>query len=637
VSVKVEDKLGGFPRLRWTQQPLQNYFPDYYNRIAACVTSDGALLRFVSEATGDANALWFSRVTNPPAGCYSASWQNWTPASFGIGCAANGMRVFLFFGDGDSYQPKVRTSVDGGVTWNTPTYLGGGSGYFGGDMDYYAAAFKDANNALLIAVDADHFEPWRARWNSSTGWEALTVQSSLGIESIDGVAIRWNAVLQRYEVHFTIYDGDSGSKHAIYLYDPSDDSWEADIRTLFDSSTTLAIGASTAANSVVSDPFYAFSRDLPQWGASTVFLARQVHDALGAMNTTIDPMPIISTGTGNYYMFALTGDGETYYFLTPSSLRYAQVPASKDISERVLDIASSLRGKTKVLLNNADNGVAALGLQIGARLHIKWGYNTSAGDEYADADIDYYISNMKPTARKGKRTVLITALPASDLPRRWQATETFQWSAAHLHDIAVAVFARAGLKLIDSGSLSAQLTTYDTNFSINPNEDGAAILKRIERRFPELIRYSTDGKVYICEYTDAPGFEEQYGADYIKIIDDVLLDQHPDINRLQITGAGFKLAEVYDIDIVDAWGSNAYTMEDISLDTTAKLQALGAIILKKQAIHTPQRMITISLNPAHDLYDCIEVEGSYYRIIDVINKYSIDKRTYTSTLLLGAV
>jgi hypothetical protein len=640
VSVKAIDKLGGVSRLRWDNLNLTTGYSAYYNQIASCITSTGVLIRAIS--TGDCvTPIMISRCTNPPAGLSTATWSalpGSSTAPFGLGMCCFGQHVFIFYGNGDDNTPYVIESTNSGATWGAPAAFAAGAGFFGADMDYYAAAFEDADNAMLIAIDADSFEPWQAFWNVDDGWLALTnISADLGgIDSLNSVAVRYNSTIEKLEVFLS-----NGAWLRIYTYDNDPDTWDADYITLFEATTAAANYHVSAA-----PLFYAWSRTLPLFNYSTILLARQMYNNTHPIDLTTEPNPVFATGTGYYYKFNIITDGAgKHYLITPAAVYYAIEGSELDLSSRVIRCKAShaATGKAVLLLDNAD-GAISTSLLRGMRLTIQYGMVTTSGIKYSDAQTEYYITNVKHKVTRNRRTVEVTACNAWLLLSAYAASEPITWAATATYaNIFKAILARAGLKITEPSAGCDLYDTYAAAYQLNAGQTGENIVSYLLNRITELCRMEPLGIAHLLTNASTDAAAYTYGTDH-NVIDCVPQQQSEKTNHIRASGPGELFAETFDADETEGMNSRHTIIEESTLNTVAKLKALADARLRKINIHTPREKVIVPMNCGQELYDVISIthaatglSAALRRVIDFEQELDFEKSIYNTTIITGDV
>ncbi|MFA5378262.1 MAG: LamG domain-containing protein [Dehalococcoidia bacterium] len=609
------------------------------NEVVTCITSDGVLIRAVS-LCDEETPIQISRCTNPPTGLHDAIWYSLPGCPtkpFGIGIACYGQHVFIFYGDGDDFTPYVIESTDSGTTWGAPAAFAAGAGFFGGDMDHYAAAFEDADNAVLITLDTDA-EPWLATWDSVGGWSAITnISATLGgLTSMNSVAVRYNATIAKYEVFLS-----RGEWMRIYTYDRTTDTWDADYITLFAASTAAKVYHISTA-----PLFYAWSRDLPSFNYSTVLLCRQLYDDTHPTDLTVEPNPVFATSSGFNAIFQLVTDGAgKHYFITPGTVRYAVEGSELDLSACVLRCKAShaATGKAVLLLDNAD-GTISTSLLRGMRLTIQYGMNTASGIRYSDAQTEYYITNVKHKVTRNRRTAEVTACNAWLLLSAYAASEPIVWAATATYaNIIKAVLARAGLKITEPSAGGDLYDTYAAAYELNAGQTGEDVVSYLLNRITELLRMEPLGIAHLLTNTSTDAAVYTYGTDH-NVIDCLPQAQSEKVNHIRVTGPGEKFAETFDADEAESMNSRHTIIEESTLDTVAKLKELADARLRKVNIHTPREKVTVPMNCGQELYDVVSIthaatglSAALRRVIDFEQELDFEKGIYNTTIITGDV
>jgi hypothetical protein len=449
---------------------------------ALAVTGAGTLLRF--RLSG--GALQVQRVPDPgPASDFTA-WQTLEAASgSGVAASASGTRVLAAFAGADGASVRVRESVDDGATFGASTVVAtapSAAGFVGAALrpDGDAAVFYTAGGSLHVV------RRMAGVWGAPSAWPHGTVAFA-GLCAVYAgdfcLAVAGAAAGGGKHLWTLVYgDGD--------LYPPGQWGAPVDVMT-----------AEPDSPLTFSRPSLAFA-DRPRLcvvesSSEPVAYSRVYQTVLapGALFTSDrwrEPEPLeVETPAGA----AIAPSAWHLWLATPSAVWRAPRSANvMDLSDDVLSVETEdgpEGGRLRMTLRNGHRryrgGEAPLA--EGWEVEIRAGYRTAADEETVRWQ-RYQVDGWQADSAPGRGTVTLFAADAWALLAGWRARRQFVWPAgsASVFEILAALLARAGLRLVASGS-SAAMGSLRPAFTVNPGVDGRTAARAVLAMVPDALRF----------------------------------------------------------------------------------------------------------------------------------------------------
>ena len=641
VKVEAVDRIAGVARPTFTllHQGLQS---DFYHD-ATC-PADGSLVRARVSPGG---RLFVQRIADPsPTADYSA-WQhlNNISTASGISLVSRGATVNLFFVNASRRNLFRRESTDYGATWNSSAHvvypqLSG--------ISWLAAAYSDIGVLALFFASTNHDVYFTRRtgtsWSAPVAWghDVATITGMDAVYQDD-----WNLVIAGTERStsdakvWTCVYGDGG--------DQATNSWSPlrEVNTAKPSSQTTFHFPSIVRQDVIRMTCLEKSAGSPTY--ERPIRSHVPSEASFSDNLWREPVPMDMVAG---YGLAIASTPSHLYLSTPSKVWQGPLAvASKDLTDDVLDL--SLRegpesGEAVVTLRNDDGRYNDLGdqahgsLKRGSELRVSPGYVTPAGRE-ASEGAAYWIESWERRTSPGRSVLVIYAWNAWLLLNTWIARRQYNWGPGSTGAAGILEFilARAGL-LIDVSRASQESASFMPAFAIHPGESGAAAVKRLLDRLPDVLVFRGQrGHLLHPQPSDAAGYS--FGAGH-PVLGGRYASGAQAYNRVQTFGASH-VGEAIDWVEVDQLFDRLLQVHDLNLDTQQKAQGRADAALQAQRSASVDGEVVVPPNVGQELFDVIELTdkgaglaAERRRVLGLRLDYSRGPRPeYRQTLRLGGV
>jgi hypothetical protein len=599
----------------------------------ACIASDNSIVRVQVTRAGFTSTFQVQRITDPTSATQWSMWSNFSGAS-GImfqdgGCAiANSsgtLRAFAQRGTGGN-NLYVWTSTNNGISWTGPVSVltPPGSALLKGIS-------SAGNNDVFFLYDVYGGEAIGCSFYAAGVWSSLTTWTLAPLSAGGGLAVSWNGVL------YTLIYSDSYTLTTC-TYTPATTTWSSGVTIA--AATNSAIGrvaprlsfangiytlvyieadSGLLTGSVYSYPRLRQSVDLVHWSNGLI-----VHDLTSHYGVVLLPLPTPVSGSA----------GPRNYLASLSTVYSAMLFQATNTTQ-VLDLSSAIlsyqrseqEGKAarlEVLIDNAHgvfNNLVTTAtsyqpLGLNASLILSEGYKTGTPPTTNDVVRVgvYHIEQIHFVRSSIEHHLLLIGRDASrnlDLKLRYQNS----YSNQTLGFLLTEVCARAGLfsivlpttsqisQLVPSFVLQAGLTyraaldelcmTYGLSYFLDQNE----VMQFYEPS-------SSDASVWSYQ----PEIEAVSFGSGDQRANHIVVSGKPPLHGL--LGAVIT-AETYDDAHVHLIGIERLLHHvDPKLTTVAQCSQKAALLLAKEARSSVSHTITVPLNPALQLLDCITITDS---------------------------
>ena len=392
-------------------------------------------------------------------------------------------------------------------------------------------------------------------------------------------------------------------------------------------------------------------------GAETYTRPFWSHSVLGAAflsNLWREPVPL---NLSFEYGLAIAHYGDYCWLTNPSGVWRALLATnSLDLTPDVLSARLELTptaGKLSVDLRNDDGRYASPGqgslavLDIGCQVELSPGYVTSEGNEVS-AGLTFILEAYEHTSAEGKATLILHSLDAWESIDLWRARHQFRWNKdsneLSVKEILEFVLARVGLEL-EVVSQSSVITGYYPDFTINPNNRGDSVVRKLLSFVPDVI-FIEGNKAYLVNPLSADASVYSYHTPYTTehlIIEGKYRVGAWELNRVQVEGDAV-IKDSFEWDEIDKLYDRFRQLYDINISTVAQAQARGEAYLREAEIESASGIIRIPVNCGQQLYDVIDITDSRAgltsakkRVIGLIFIYQPAKSLYEHRLAVGAV
>jgi len=332
---------------------------------------------------------------------------------------------------------------------------------------------------------------------------------------------------------------------------------------------------------------------------------------------------------------------------------------SIDLTADVLSLRQELthpgEGKLIVELRNDDGQYASPGegdlsvLDIGCQLDFSPGYSTTAGNEVSSGQT-FILEAYEHASSGGKASLILYASDGRSLIDSWRARHQFRWNKdsnqMSVKQILEFVLARVGLKL-EVISQSSIITSYYPDFTINPNNRGDIVIRKLLSFVPDVL-FIEGNKAYVVNPQSSDNSVYSYGSSH-PILEGRYRSGAWELNRAQVEGYDSAtdepvVADSFSWTQIAKYYDRLSQVEDRNIDTVAKAQQRGEVYLRQAEIESALGSIRIPVNCGQQLYDVIDITDSRAglsaekkRVLGLILVYNPSRGEYEERLSLGAV
>jgi hypothetical protein len=647
VRVEASDKHCGVVNLHW-ERLYAGAEDDYFH--AVTMPGDGSLIRVRVTPTADSRKLYRQRVANPNPQSNFSPWvyTNQYDVVTVAGCSLGAeVSIFWIKSDRKIYQLK---STDYGVSWGSPQLIG----YTPTPaINGVAASYKpNGDIALFFADQANLYVMKRlgGSWGGKVAWDKSTGDLS-GVATVYGTD--WNLFITgkdsggNFKLWSLVYgDGgdvapDTWSELRNFASAPSDGSFE--YRTPFMDKPDVYRGFFVEKFSGIT-PY-----NRPFWSHSTLegkFIDNPWHE----------PVPF---NLSCQYGMAIAHHSEYCWLSTPYGVWRAKLaPQSLDLSADILSLkleAGESRGNLSVELRNDDGRYASPGvgelspLDIGCQLEFSPGYVTSQGNEVSSG-LTFTLNAHEHTSSGGRASLVLHAADGWSLIQGWRARHQFRWNKEanelNVKQLLQFVLARVGLRL-EVKSESSVLTGYYPDFTINPNNSGDDVIRRLLSFVPDIL-FIEGNKAYLVNPLSSDSSVYGYGPAHY-ILGGSYKRAAQELNRIQVEGYDPAEDKAIVVDSfaweeIDRLYDRLRHVEDRNIDSVAKAEERGEAYLRGAEVNSVNGFIIVPVNCGQQLYDVIDItdsraglDAARRRVLGLTLVYGPKSGEYQQRLLLGGV
>jgi len=646
VKLEAGNKIAGVTRLDWIR--LYNGPEDDYFH-AVTIPGDGSLVRVRITPPSDSRKLFRQRVADPDPESDFSQWTYTSQYNAVIVAAASlGAEVSIFWIKSDRKVQRIK-STDYGISWGSPELI-----------DYspttaingITAAYKPNGDIALFFADQAtlYVKKYESgQWQTKSAWDKTT-------GALSGVAAVYDG---DWNLFVTGQDTDGNFKLWSLVYGDGGDVAAGTWSDLKEFAQAPSGGNFEYHRAFLDKPYVFRCFYVEKFTGSEAycrpFWSHSVTDTSFIDNLWREPVPF---NLSSEYGLAIAHHGDYCWLSSPNGVWRAPLASqSLELTADVLSLKQETKtsgGKLTVELRNDDGCFSSLPspLDIGCRLNLSPGYNTSQGNEVSPEQ-SFTLEACEHTGSGGRASLVLYALDGWSLVANWQARYQMRWnkdsSDASVKDILAFVLARAGLKL-EVVSQSSVITSYYPDLTINPNIGGTTAMDSLLSFVPDVIfiegykaylvnPLATDTSVYSyatpqSEATTHPILEGRYQLSTLK---------H---NRIQVEGydSGTIVTDSFSWDEVDRVYDRLKHLEDNNIDTVAGARARGEACLRETEIASADGSIRIPVNCGQQLYDVVDITDSRAgldarkkRLVGLVMSYNPGRGEYQQHLLLGAV
>jgi len=274
-------------------------------------------------------------------------------------------------------------------------------------------------------------------------------------------------------------------------------------------------------------------------------------------------------------------------------------------------------GAFLVELRNDGGQYSALpeSLQSGCELHLSPGYLTSAGRE-TSAGQSFKITGYEYRVSGGKSSLVLYAQDVWHALQHWQARHHFRWNQytaqKSVREILAFVLAKAGVRL-EIISMSATITSFCPDFSINPGESGRAAINKL-LSFVADVLFTEGNTAYLVNPQASDASCYAYGNAHA-VLEGRYAQTELSPNAVRVEGrntaTGAPIAvNSFDWESVESSDDRLQVVEDINISSAAQAGARDEAVLRKAFIPSVNGLIKVLPNCGQQLYDVVEVSGT---------------------------
>ncbi len=597
----------------------------------ACIASDNSIIRVQVTRNGFAATFQVQRIIDPTS---ATQWASWTtlPGATGIlfqdgGCAVSNshgtLRAFAQRGTGGN-NIFAWTSTNNGITWTGPVTVLTPTG--GALLKGIGSA---GNDDVFFIYDISGGEAIGCSFYTTGSWSSLTTWTLATLSSGAGLAVAWNGSL------YTLVYSDSYSLTTC-TFTPATSSWNSGVPIA--SATSTAIGrfaprlsfanglytltsiesdSGLLTGSVYSYPRLRQSVDLVHWSNGMI-----MHDLPASYGVVLISLPIPASGSA----------GPRSYLASLSTVYSARLfqstnPAqSLDISNAVLSYRrveqSGLPARLELIVDNARGVLNSFvttsatyqPIGLNASLVLNEGYKVGTSTNDTVAVGIYHIEQIHFVRSPLENHLLLIGRDLShnlDLIARYQNV----YSNQTLGFLITEVCACVGLfsvvlpatsqvsQLVPSfvlqagssyrNALDELCTTYGLSYFLNQNE---------VMQFRELSVSDVSVWSYQPEIESVSFGSDDQRANHI------VVSGKPPLAGLP---GALTTAEAFDDTHLHMIGVERLLHHvDPKLTTTAQCSQKAAFLMAQEVRSTFTHTVTVPLNPALQLLDCITLTDS---------------------------
>jgi len=644
VKIEAVNRIAGAVRRDWDRL-YSGAEDDYYS--ALTMPGDGSLVRARLTPPADSGKLYWQRVASPGPGSNFSQWT-YTIQYNGVAVAAAslGAEVSIFWVKTNREVRRIK-STNYGASWGSPELID-----YAPTTSVYglAAAYKPGGDLAIFFADQATLYVKKyvsGQWQQKSAWDKTTGDLS-GVACIyDG---DWDLLVTGWDTggNFRLWSlvyGDGGEVSA--------GTWSA-LKELAQ--------APSGGNFEYRQPFIdktdVFRCNFIEKYTGTEACNRPFFSQAVAGSSYLDglwrePVPFDASLE---YGLAMAHDTGYAWLASPAGVwRADRTEHSLDLTADVTGVrqeSGASSGSLLVELKNDDGRYAAPGqgdlavLDIGCRLDISPGYETTSGSEYSPGQ-GFYLESWEHTSAGGKASLLLHARDGWAALGEWQARQQFRWNKTAdeyaIKDIIAVVLARVGLKL-GVVSASATATGFYPDFTVSPGYTGREVIAKLLSFVPDVIFIEGDTAFLVNPQADDDSVYS-YGSDH-RIWEGRYRTGALEANRVQVegdAGGGLILAESLVWDEIERLGDRFRRIEDRNIGSVDEAGQRGVAVLRQMALQAASGTILVPVNCGQQLYDVIDVTdiraglaAVRQRVLGLVLVYNPRRGEYRQQVRLGA-
>ncbi|MFH1650886.1 MAG: hypothetical protein ABID87_02110 [Chloroflexota bacterium] len=644
LKVGVKNRMAGAIRYDWNRL-YTGAEDDYFH--ALTMPGDGSLVRARITPPADSRKLYRQRVAAPGEG---SDFSQWTDTgqynAVAVAVAACGAEVSICWVNTSRAIKRIK-STDYGVSWGSPETIDYSPTT---SVNGLAAAYKANGDLALFFADQSTLYVKKClsgQWQTKSAWDKST-------GDLSGVACIYNG-----DWNLLVTGQGSSGNHYLWSLVYGDG---ADVSAGTWSALKVIAAAPAGGDFTYRQPFLSgpdvfrafFVEDFS--GTESYQRPFWTHTVAGAAyldSLWREPVPFdFSTGYG----LALAYDGDYGWLAHPAGVwRAARTEQSLDLTGDVIGARLDLRedsGKLTVELRNDEAQYAAPGegglaaLDLGCQVDFSPGFRTTEGNE-ASAGQSFTLEAYEHTSAGGKAGLRLYAGSGWEALGRWHARHQFRWNKsspeANVREILAFVLARVGLSL-SVVSESPVMTDFYPDFTINPGNNGAAVVRKLLSFVPDVI-FIEGNSAYVVHAQSGDSAVYSYGVAH-PVTRGEYLRQARERNRVQVEGyaAGILLAENFAWEEIARVGDRWAQIEDGNLGTADEASARGDAFLRGFALGAEGGAILVPVNCGQQLYDVVAItdvragrDADLSRVLGLTLVYRPHLAEYEQRCWLGAV
>jgi len=599
----------------------------------ACIANDNSIVRVQVTRAGFASTLQVQRITDPSN---ATQWSTWTtlPGASGImfqdgGCAvANSsgtLRAFAQRGAGGS-NLYVWTSTNNGASWTGPISVLTPPG--GALLKGIGSA---SNNDVFFIYDVSGGEAIGCAFYAAGAWSPLIIWTLATLPSGAGLAVAWNGTL------YTLLYSD-GYTLATCSYTPATSIWSSGGIIAAATSTAIARTAPRlsfangiytlvcieADSGLLTGSIYSYPRlrqsvDLVHWSNGLI-----VHDLAAHYGVVLLSLPIPASGNAGprSYLASLSTVYSANLFQATNTTQFLDLSNAILSYQRIEQVGKAAR--LEVLIDNAygvfNNFVTTTTtyqpLGLNASLILSEGYKVGTPpmtNDVVKVGV-YHIEQIHFVRSPIEHHLLLVGRDVSrnlDLATRYQSV----YSNQTLGFLLIEVCTRAGLFSVVLPS-TTQINQTVPSFVLQAGSLYRAALDEL---------CTTYGLSYFLDQNERMQFYE------LSVSDTSVWSYQPEIeavsfgsddqraNHIVVTGkpplrgqfGALTTAETFDDAHIHLIGIERLLHHvDPKLTTATQCSQKATLLLAKEARMSVVHVVTVPLNPALQLLDCITLIDS---------------------------
>ncbi len=647
VKIEAKNRIAGVVRYDWSRL-YDGSEDDYFH--ALTMPGDGSLVRARITPPSDSRKLYRQRVADPGPGSDFSQWTYTNQYNVVVVAAASlGAEVSIFWIKTNREIRRIK-STDYGASWGSPELIDYSPT---ATIDGLAAAYKPGGDLAIFLADQSSLYVKKhvsGQWQAKSVWDKTT-------GDLSGVACVYDA-----DWNLLVTGEDSSGNYKLWSLVYGDDG-------------DVAAGSWSALKELASAPsggdFEYHQPFLDKTDVYRCFFVEKFtgteaynrpfwsHSVIGASfidSLWREPVPF---NLSLEYGLAIAHHGDYGWLSSPDGVWRAKLAVqSLDLTADVINVRQELEemaGRLTVALRNDDGRYASPGqgdlavLDTGCQVDFSPGYVTTAGSETSSGQ-SFSLEAYEHTSSAGRASLVLHARDGWGVMGEWKARHQFRWNKVSedmsVKDIIAFALARAGIKL-DVESQSSVITGFYPDFTISPDNDGVAVVRKLLTFVPDVL-FVEGNKAYIVNPLSSDSSVYSYGGEH-QVREGVYRQGALGTNRVQVEGYDVGgeeliLADSFAWDEIDRLYDRLRQIEDRNISTVAEAQQRGQACLRQAEMGAAEGSILIPVNCGQQLYDVIDItdaraalDEEKKRVLGLVLFYHPERGEYSQRLRLGAV